>query len=135
MMFLVLDKDGCLNIFDSVDAAQHHLEAIDIENNEHEFCDEWASRMPVSCFLLAACSAETGSGSFSVVLRTQVCRYRLLIARGTFGRRALRLRHLMMPVRIFHAHRPNQPMKPMGPCRGNFSVLASDPARGLSLSR
>jgi hypothetical protein len=39
-MFLVLGRDGCLNIFDSVDAAQRHLETIDIENDEYEFCDE-----------------------------------------------------------------------------------------------
>jgi hypothetical protein len=28
---------------------------------------------------------------------------------------------------------PNQSMKPTAPLRGNFSVLATDPARGLSL--
>ena len=39
-MLLVLDKDAYLYIFDSVDAAQGDLEAIDIENNEYEFCDE-----------------------------------------------------------------------------------------------
>ena len=39
-MLLVLDKDACLYIFDSVDAAQGDLEAIDIENDEYEFCDE-----------------------------------------------------------------------------------------------
>jgi hypothetical protein len=30
---------------------------------------------------------------------------------------------------------PNQSMKPTAPLRGNFSVFATDPARGLSLSR
>jgi hypothetical protein len=30
---------------------------------------------------------------------------------------------------------PNQSMKPTAPWRGNFSVFAIDPARGLSLSR
>ena len=39
-MLLVFDKDACLYIFDSVDAAQSDLEAIDIENDEYEFCDE-----------------------------------------------------------------------------------------------
>jgi hypothetical protein len=29
----------------------------------------------------------------------------------------------------------NQSMNPTAPLRGNFSVLATDPARGLSLSR
>jgi hypothetical protein len=39
-MLLVLDKDACLYIFDSVDAAQNDLEAVDIESDEYEFCDE-----------------------------------------------------------------------------------------------
>jgi hypothetical protein len=30
---------------------------------------------------------------------------------------------------------PNQSMKPTAPLRNNFSVIATDPARGLSLSR
>jgi uncharacterized protein (DUF1697 family) len=34
-----------------------------------------------------------------------------------------------------HTTRPNQSMKPTAPFRGNFSVLATDPAHGLSLSR
>jgi len=39
-MLLVLDKDGCLYIFDSLDAAHGDLEAVDIANGEYEFCDE-----------------------------------------------------------------------------------------------
>jgi hypothetical protein len=39
-MLLVLDKDSCLYIFDSVDAAESDLEAIDIENDEYQFCDD-----------------------------------------------------------------------------------------------
>ena len=39
-MLLVLDKDACLYVFDSVEAAEGHLEAFDIENNEYEFCDD-----------------------------------------------------------------------------------------------
>jgi hypothetical protein len=39
-MLLVLDKDACLYIFDSIDAAESDLEAIDIENDEYQFCDE-----------------------------------------------------------------------------------------------
>ena len=31
--------------------------------------------------------------------------------------------------------RPNQPMNPTAPWRDNFSVLATTPCRGLSLSR
>jgi hypothetical protein len=31
--------------------------------------------------------------------------------------------------------RPNQSIKPAAPLRGNVSELATDPARGLSLSR
>ena len=36
-MLLVLDKDGWLHIFESVDSAQHELETIDIEEGEYEF--------------------------------------------------------------------------------------------------
>jgi hypothetical protein len=39
-MLLVLDKDACLYIFDSIDAAESDLEAIDIENDEYQFCDD-----------------------------------------------------------------------------------------------
>jgi hypothetical protein len=39
-MLLVLDKDACLYIFESIDAAEADLEAIDIENQEYQFCDD-----------------------------------------------------------------------------------------------
>ena len=39
-MLLVLERDGCLHVFDSVDDAHRHLEIIDIENHEYEFCDD-----------------------------------------------------------------------------------------------
>jgi hypothetical protein len=39
-MLLVLERDGCLHVLDSVAAAHYHLETIDIENHEYEFCDD-----------------------------------------------------------------------------------------------
>ena len=66
MMFLVLDIDGCLNIFESVDAAQEHLEAIDIENNEYEFCDE--SGQPYAGELIPSRGMFSGDG-FRIVQR------------------------------------------------------------------
>jgi hypothetical protein len=67
MMLLVLDTDGCLNIFNSVDAAQHHLEAIDIENNEYEFCDE--SGQPYAGELLPSRGMFSGDPGFRIVRR------------------------------------------------------------------
>jgi hypothetical protein len=40
MMLLVLDRDGYLHVFESLDAAHRDLETIDIENHEYEFCDD-----------------------------------------------------------------------------------------------
>ena len=37
-MILVLDIDGYLSVFPTVAEAESHLEAIDIENGECEFC-------------------------------------------------------------------------------------------------
>jgi hypothetical protein len=36
---------------------------------------------------------------------------------------------------LWHVKASNQPMKPTAPLRGNFSVFATTPCRGLSLSR
>jgi len=38
-MLLVLDRDNCLYIHDSVSDAEAHLE-IDVEDGEYKFCDE-----------------------------------------------------------------------------------------------
>src|SRR6266567_562136 len=70
-----------------------------------------ASHLLASCFLLAACSAETVSASSSVAPETRGCHWLLSSARETFGRKTLPLRHLRTHVHIFHAHRPNQAME------------------------
>lgn len=56
-MILVLETNGnLLYLFSSVAQAESHLEAIDIENREYEFCDETGQRfvgaiiVPVSRF-------------------------------------------------------------------------------------
>jgi hypothetical protein len=44
-MILALEKDdGSLHLFASVAEAEAHFEAIDVENNEYEFCDETGQR-------------------------------------------------------------------------------------------
>jgi hypothetical protein len=39
-MLLVIDRDNTVGIYDSVADAESHLETIDIEGGEYEFCDE-----------------------------------------------------------------------------------------------
>jgi hypothetical protein len=39
-MLLVFDRDNYLHVFESVAAPEGHLEAIDVELGEYEFCDE-----------------------------------------------------------------------------------------------
>ena len=39
-MLLVLDRDDCLYLFPSIAEAEAHLETIDIEGDEYQFCDE-----------------------------------------------------------------------------------------------
>jgi hypothetical protein len=43
-MLIVLDTDGIVNLFASPEEAEKHLEAIDIEDNEYEMCDERGQR-------------------------------------------------------------------------------------------
>jgi hypothetical protein len=43
-MLLVIDRDNNLTIHPSVSDAEGHLETIDIENDEYEFCDETGQR-------------------------------------------------------------------------------------------
>jgi hypothetical protein len=44
-MLLVLEtKGGLLYLFSSVSEAESHLEAIDIENGEYQFCDDAGQR-------------------------------------------------------------------------------------------
>jgi hypothetical protein len=44
-MILVLETNGSLlYLFSSVGEAESHLEAIDIENHEYEFCDDTGQR-------------------------------------------------------------------------------------------
>jgi hypothetical protein len=44
-MILVLETNGCLlHLFSSVAEVESHLEAIDIENREYEFCDDTGQR-------------------------------------------------------------------------------------------
>jgi hypothetical protein len=43
--------------------------------------------------------------------------------------------HTMIGLSRSHAQRPNQSMKPTAPWRDKFSVFATTPCRGLSLSR
>jgi hypothetical protein len=63
-MLLVLDKDDCLYVFDSVEAAESDLEAIDIENEEYEFCDD--KGQPYIAEVLKSVSAFSG-GNFRLV--------------------------------------------------------------------
>jgi hypothetical protein len=56
-MILVLETNGCLlHLFSSVREVETHLETIDIENGEYEFCDSSGQRFvaevvtPVSFF-------------------------------------------------------------------------------------
>jgi hypothetical protein len=111
MMFLVLDTDGCLNIFDSVDAAQQHLEAIDIENDEYEFCDE--SGQPFVGELLPSRGMFSGGGFRIVERRSRDPGLPVAFIKRTrdFWQKGIPLRHLRMHVHIFHAHRPNQPIQ------------------------
>ena len=39
-MILAIDTDNLLHLFESIKEACNCIEAIDIENNEYEFCDE-----------------------------------------------------------------------------------------------
>ena len=39
-MILVKDTDNYVSTYKSIEEAEGHLEAIDIENNEYEACDE-----------------------------------------------------------------------------------------------
>jgi hypothetical protein len=50
-----------------------------------------------------------------------------------FSRRRARLSYFSQSKQ--HAKTPNQPMKPTAPDQVNVSNLATNPARGLSLSR
>jgi hypothetical protein len=43
-MLLLIDRDQCLYVFASVADAEAHLETIDIEDDEYEFCDESGQR-------------------------------------------------------------------------------------------
>lgn len=44
-MILVLETNGCLlHLFSSVPEVESYLEAIDIENQEYEFCDHTGQR-------------------------------------------------------------------------------------------
>jgi hypothetical protein len=61
--------------------------------------------------------------TFCVSAHERRCDFHILRARG-------HSRH-----RDMEQFRPNQPMKPTAPLRGDFSVSATDPARRLSLSR
>lgn len=45
-MILVLEiKSGLLHLFSSIAQTEAHLEAIDVENNEYEFCDDSGQRL------------------------------------------------------------------------------------------
>ena len=63
-MLLVLDRDGDLGVYDSLVAAEAHLETIDIENHEYEFCDE--TGQPYAGEVLQPTSAFNG-GDFRLV--------------------------------------------------------------------
>jgi hypothetical protein len=44
-MIVALEKDdGSLHLFTSVNEAETHFEAIDVQNGEYEFCDEKGQR-------------------------------------------------------------------------------------------
>lgn len=63
MIFVLEINGGLLHLFSSVVEAESHLEAIDIENKEYEFCDDTGQRFvgnvikPVTRF---------GTGSFNL---------------------------------------------------------------------
>jgi hypothetical protein len=40
LMLLVIDRDNCLSIYGSLPDAAAHLETIDVEDGEYQFCDE-----------------------------------------------------------------------------------------------
>jgi hypothetical protein len=63
-MLLVLDRDNCLDLFESVEAAEKELETIDIENKEYEICDDTGQRF-VGDVLAAA--TTFGAGRFRLV--------------------------------------------------------------------
>jgi hypothetical protein len=61
-MILVLETNGgLLYLFSSAAEAESHLEAIDIENDEYEFCDDTGQRF-VGEFLKPV--TKFGAGSF-----------------------------------------------------------------------
>ena|ERR1043166_5965463 len=43
-MLLVIDRDQCVYVFASVADAEAHLETVDVEDDEYEFCDESGQR-------------------------------------------------------------------------------------------
>ena len=60
-MMLVLETNGSLlHLFSSATEAESHLEAIDIENGEYEFCDETGQRFVGEVIALAT-TFRTGS--------------------------------------------------------------------------
>ena len=65
-MLLVIDRDNNLSIHASVRDAQGHLETIDVENGEYQFCDE--SGQPYMGEVLKPVG-KFGSGQFRIVPR------------------------------------------------------------------
>ncbi len=65
-MLLVLDRDDCLSLLPSVAAAEAHLETIDIEGDEFQFCDE--SGQPYVGEVLKPAGTWSG-GDFRIVAR------------------------------------------------------------------
>ena len=63
-MLLVIDRDNTVDIYNSVADAESHLETIDIEGGEYEFCDE--TGQPYVGDVLEPVTAF-GSGEFHII--------------------------------------------------------------------
>lgn len=63
-MIIIKDIDNEIYLFNSIEEAENHLEAIDIENNEYEACDDESF---IYKFDLIKSPGLMGSGKFKII--------------------------------------------------------------------